>query len=197
MVTTWDVWPRSLWSVLLCRFCKRSLRMRLWAEFPCVSTYPKRPRWKQTLQFMSQFGGLWKRQNNPACTESVRVFHIIEDVPLVEFIYLVFTRMPGESYRRRLKSLLLCSCDVFRAIINSLMCWFYQIITETGLCTEEEEDIGHFQIIIEIGHYTEEEEEKRYRPSPNNYWNRILHWRRRRRRRRYRSSPNNYWNCTL
>ena len=30
-----------------------------------------------------------------------------EDVPLVEFMYLVFTRMPGESYRRRLWSLLL------------------------------------------------------------------------------------------
>ena len=32
-----------------------------------------------------------------------------EDVPLVEIIYLVFTRMPGECYRRhRLRSLLLC-----------------------------------------------------------------------------------------
>ena len=30
-----------------------------------------------------------------------------EDVPLVEFMYLVLTRMPGESYRRRLRSLLL------------------------------------------------------------------------------------------
>ena len=29
-----------------------------------------------------------------------------------------------ESYRRRLKSLLLCLCDVFRALINSLVCWF-------------------------------------------------------------------------
>ena len=29
-----------------------------------------------------------------------------EDVPLVEFMYLVFTRMPCESYRRRLRSLL-------------------------------------------------------------------------------------------
>ena len=27
-----------------------------------------------------------------------------EDVPLVEFMYLVFARMPGESYRRRLGS---------------------------------------------------------------------------------------------
>ena len=47
-----------------------------------------------------------------------------EDIPLVEFMYLVFTRMPGESYHRRLKSLLLYLCYVFRALINSLECWF-------------------------------------------------------------------------
>ena len=29
----------------------------------------------------------------------------LEDVPLVEFMYLVFTHMPGESYCRRLRSL--------------------------------------------------------------------------------------------
>ena len=33
-------------------------------------------------------------------------------------MYLVFTRTPGESYRRRLGSLL-----YFRALINSLVCW--------------------------------------------------------------------------
>ena len=44
------------------------------------------------------------------------------DVPLVECIYLVFTRMPRESYRRRLRSLLLYLCDVFRVLINSLVC---------------------------------------------------------------------------
>ena len=32
--------------------------------------------------------------------------------------------MPGESYRRRLESLLLCLIDVFWALINSLVCWF-------------------------------------------------------------------------
>ena len=32
--------------------------------------------------------------------------------------------MPGESCRRRLRYLLLCLCDVFRALINSLVCWF-------------------------------------------------------------------------
>ena len=46
-----------------------------------------------------------------------------EDVPLVEFMYLVFARVPGESYRRQLRSLLLYLCDVFRALINSLVCW--------------------------------------------------------------------------
>ena len=41
-------------------------------------------------------------------------------LPLVEFIYLGFTRMPGESYRRRLSSLLLYLCSVFRTLMNSL-----------------------------------------------------------------------------
>ena len=45
-----------------------------------------------------------------------------EGVSLVEFMYLhvVFTRMPGESYCGRLRSLLYL-CDVFRALINSLV----------------------------------------------------------------------------
>ena len=45
-----------------------------------------------------------------------------EDVPLVEFMYLVLTRMPVESCCRRHRSL--CLCDVFWALINSLVCWF-------------------------------------------------------------------------
>ena len=55
------------------------------------------------------------------CLEDVR---LVADVPLVEFMYLVFTCMPGESYRRRLRSLLLYLCYVFRGIINSLACYF-------------------------------------------------------------------------
>ena len=46
----------------------------------------------------------------------------IEDVPLVEFMYFVFTRMPGESYRSRLWSLLLYLRYVFPALVNSLVC---------------------------------------------------------------------------
>ena len=45
-----------------------------------------------------------------------------EDVPLVEFMYPVFTRMPDENYRRRLRSLLFYFYYVFRARINSLVC---------------------------------------------------------------------------
>ena len=41
---------------------------------------------------------------------------------LVVCMYLVFTRMPGECYRRRLRSLSLYLCYVFRALINSLVC---------------------------------------------------------------------------
>ena len=43
-------------------------------------------------------------------------------VPLVEIMYLVFTRMPYECYCRRRGSLLLYLSVVFRALINSLVC---------------------------------------------------------------------------
>ena len=35
---------------------------------------------------------------------------LFEDVPMVHFMYLVFTCIPRESYHRRLRSLLLCLC---------------------------------------------------------------------------------------
>ena len=41
------------------------------------------------------------------------------------FCTLYLHRIPGESYHRRLRSLLLHSCDIFWALINSLVCWFY------------------------------------------------------------------------
>ena len=51
---------------------------------------------------------------------------------LVEFMYIVFTRMPGESYRRRLMSLLQYLCYVFRALISSLVNRFFS--EEETLC---------------------------------------------------------------
>ena len=47
-----------------------------------------------------------------------------QDVPSVEFKNLAFTRMPGESYRRRLGLCCYELCDVCRALMNSLVCWF-------------------------------------------------------------------------
>ena len=58
-------------------------------------------------------------------TSSKKEASFSEDIPLVEFMHLVivFTRMPGESYLRRLGSLLsVCLCGVFRALINSPAC---------------------------------------------------------------------------
>ena len=37
------------------------------------------------------------------------------------YVPCIYTCMPGESYRRRLGSLL-CLCDVFRALITSHVC---------------------------------------------------------------------------
>ena len=44
------------------------------------------------------------------------------NVPLVEFMYLAFTCMPGESSRRQLRSLMVYLCYVCQALINSLVC---------------------------------------------------------------------------
>ena len=38
--------------------------------------------------------------------------------------FIFFTHMPGEGYHRWLRSLLLCLCDVFQGLSNSLVCWF-------------------------------------------------------------------------
>ena len=61
-----------------------------------------------------------QNKTQSACAESTRKD---EEVPLVEFIYLVFSCMPGESYRKQVRSLLFL-CYVFWAVINSLVCWF-------------------------------------------------------------------------
>ena len=64
-------------------------------------------------------------------------FVVVEDVPLVEFMYLIFIRMPDESYRRRLRSLV-CLCDVFRTLANSHVCLLFLIVPLSNL--------GHTQV---------------------------------------------------
>jgi len=63
-------------------------------------------------------------KNSFIYTFPFRERNVPEDVPLVEFMYLVFTRLSGESYSRRLRSLLLYLWYVFRALINSPVCCF-------------------------------------------------------------------------
>ena len=58
-------------------------------------------------------------------------------------MYLVFTCMPGESYWRRLRSLLLYSCDIFRALINSL-------------CVEREPQIAPGSLASTVPHHSQE-----------------------------------------
>ena len=56
-----------------------------------------------------------------------------EHVLLVELMYLVFTRMPGESYRKQLRSSLLSLCDDFRALINLVLLLFFSCVLSLSL----------------------------------------------------------------
>ena len=68
---------------------------------------------EQLSAWISRKNAIWFQR----CVDSEYVPTYIEtseDVPLVEYMYLVSACMPGESYRKRLKSLLLYLCDDFR-----------------------------------------------------------------------------------
>ena len=62
-----------------------------------------------------------KHHKNGVCTQ-------------VESVFLVFTRMPGESYCRWLRSLLLSMCYIIWALINSLVCWFFMTWVDWVCC---------------------------------------------------------------
>ena len=57
---------------------------------------------------------------------------IVEDVPLVEFMYLVITQMPGKRYPRRLRSLLLYLCYVFPLCVDHLFLGFERTVNRKG-----------------------------------------------------------------
>ena len=66
-------------------------------------------------------------------------FH--EDVPLVEFVFLLFTCMP-DNYCRQLRSSLLCLCQCVmsfqRYLINSFVCCFLLSLTREHICCWDE-----------------------------------------------------------
>ena len=92
---------------------------------------------QHTRELISAWKLLHKYNNKDRSRMSVNTRYVnsctscAEDVLLVEFMYLVFTHMPGESYRRQLRSLLLYLCDNFWTLINSLVCWF--CVSASGL----------------------------------------------------------------
>ena len=59
---------------------------------------------------------LWKLQ-----VKLLAKLNLLRYVRLVEFMYLVFARMLGESYCRQL-SFFLFLCDIFPWPVNSLVC---------------------------------------------------------------------------
>ena len=96
----------------------------VWARCVCVCVYqaqfflffPHKKRMKRSWRFV-RTGRVsdWNVCGNHKTM-------IAEDVPLAEFMYLVFTRLPGESYCRWLW--FLCLHNAFWVLINSLVCWF-------------------------------------------------------------------------
>ena len=85
---------------------------------------PPFQRWK-SLQKIILTWYITNLKQNEAQSSSAESTH--KGVRTVEFMHLVFTRMPGESYHRRLGSLLLYLCYIFWTLINSLMCWFTMV----------------------------------------------------------------------
>ena len=60
----------------------------------------------------------WFRSVGSADKNEVYIYFL--DVPLAEFMYLVFYLHSTESYHRQFRSVLLCLCGVFWVLINSL-----------------------------------------------------------------------------
>ena len=65
--------------------------------------------------------------------------------------------MPGESYRRRFRTLLLYLCYVYRALINSFVCIVLQpVILEIGcltlsLTTDYKKTVGDGRVGVGVG----------------------------------------------
>ena len=63
-------------SSFLCRLYKSSSDETI--NPVCIRMQKDYIRMLKILQSMSEFGGLWKHPNNPACTKSVRVFRLLK-----------------------------------------------------------------------------------------------------------------------
>ena len=64
----------------------------------------------------------------------------------MEFTYFIFTRMPGESYRRRLRSLLLCRLSS----ANELPCALIKINTQVPRRRDTISKYSRWQILLQL-----------------------------------------------
>ena len=60
---------------------------------------------------------------NVTCIYSHARWVTVDDSSYPRVYVPCISRIPGENYCRRLRSLLLCLCDIFRMLINSLVRW--------------------------------------------------------------------------
>ena len=72
------------------------------------------------------FRAVWQCQSfSPVVFSSLS--GLSEDLALVKFMYFAFTCLPCWNHHRQFKSLVLCSCDVFQAVMNSLCLLFLEL----------------------------------------------------------------------
>ena len=116
------VTSRVSWSPepsISCRTCNENMNTLL--RLLCWNKAGNRAKYDQEVFHLSTS---WQQQTVTYLLTINITFSSSLEVPLVEFTHLLFTRMPGGSHRMLLRSLLLCLCDDFQALINSLVCWF-------------------------------------------------------------------------
>ena len=77
------------------------------------------------------------QKHNHKSLQTNKIYCNLRSVLLVEFIYFVFPRMLDENYCRWLRVFAVITVrDIFRALISSLVCWFYSNYTWWLLCLE-------------------------------------------------------------
>ena len=112
---------RSFCFVLFC-FCGGFYFKQFFPHITTVETDFTYPQSRLKLYLLSHELAALHTNVKHNGAQSARAESTHKDVPLVEFMYLVFTRIAGENYRRRFRSLLLYLCYVFGALINCLVC---------------------------------------------------------------------------
>ena len=109
-MSRWILWEERLFCECTCDACSCCLRKNIKQAVECDSAVR-----------LDIILSIWSHKIN------IKICNVFDAVPLVEFMYLLVTHMPGESYWRWLGSLLLCLGNFFPTTygyFNSLVCWF-------------------------------------------------------------------------